>query len=219
MKKQYWCILLTYLLMQLSSTTGVNFLLSLGIGLNHPSIAEQIAISYWSLLSFTVALIIVLFLLRSEMNMRQRYNVHKITLWSISGLFMALAAQSLAIWVEVQFFGIEPGSQNTEMLIKLITKTPFFIIVVAIIGPILEEIIFRMIIFGTFVPKFGFFLSAIFSSVMFGAFHMEFQHIILYTSMGLVFSFLYVKTKQILVPIFAHVMMNTIVIIGQIGLF
>lgn len=36
-----------------------------------------------------------------------------------------------------------------------------------------------------------------------------------YTAMGFTFAFLYYKTKRILVPIFAHTMMNTIVVIIQ----
>ena len=38
---------------------------------------------------------------------------------------------------------------------------------------------------------------------------------ILYSAMGFTFAFLYVKTKHILVPIFAHVAMNTMVVVMQ----
>ena len=34
--------------------------------------------------------------------------------------------------------------------------------------------------------------------------------------MGFTFAFLYVQTKRIIVPIFAHVMMNTIVVVMQL---
>ena len=44
---------------------------------------------------------------------------------------------------------------------------------------------------------------------------MEPQHILLYSAMGFTFAFLYVKTKHILVPIFAHVAMNTLVVVIQ----
>ncbi len=45
---------------------------------------------------------------------------------------------------------------------------------------------------------------------------MELAHLLLYSAMGFTFAFLYVKTKRILVPIFAHVSMNTAVALVQI---
>jgi membrane protease YdiL (CAAX protease family) len=44
---------------------------------------------------------------------------------------------------------------------------------------------------------------------------MEPQHVLIYAAMGFTFAFLYIKTKHILVPIFAHVAMNTLVVLIQ----
>jgi membrane protease YdiL (CAAX protease family) len=44
---------------------------------------------------------------------------------------------------------------------------------------------------------------------------MEPKHILIYSAMGFTFAFLYVRTKHIIVPIFAHVAMNTLVVILQ----
>ena len=100
---------------------------------------------------------------------------------------------------------------------RIIDSAPFVILVVSIIGPILEEIVFRKIIFGSLYQRFGFFISALVSSLIFAVAHMDFVHILLYASMGFTFAFLYVKTKRILVPIFAHVAMNTLVVILQLN--
>lgn len=216
MKKQYWFIIFTYVLLQFSGIIGVRLLLSLGVGANQPKdIAVQTATSYWTIISFTIALILVLFFIREEMTMRHHINLSKTALWSFLGVFLAMAAQSLAVTIETNLLGIEPGSQNTKILVELVKTTPLLIIVISIIGPILEEIIFRKIIFGTLAPNLGFFLAAVISSLIFGALHLDFSHILIYTTMGLVFAYLYVKTKRILVPIFAHVMMNTLVVLGQ----
>ncbi|MDQ0247881.1 membrane protease YdiL (CAAX protease family) [Bacillus fengqiuensis] len=216
MKKQYWLIILTYVVMQLSGVIGVDLLLSLGVASGEPVIvARQLAASYWTIISFTVALIIVLLLLKTDMSMRQNASLSKTLFWSIFGVFLALAAQSIAAMIEMNLLGIEPGSQNTEFIVNLVKMTPWLIVVTSVIGPILEEIIFRKIIFGTLVPKLGFFLSAIISAIVFAVVHLDFSHLLIYTAMGLVFAYLYSKTKQILVPIVAHVMMNTIVVLGQ----
>lgn len=216
MKKQYWLIILTYVVMQLSGVIGVDLLLSLGIASGEPvMVARQLAASYWTIISFTVALIIVLLLLKTDMSMRQDTSLPKTLFWSVFGVFLALAAQSIAAMIEMNLLGIEPGSQNTEFIVNLVKMTPWLIVVTSVIGPILEEIIFRKIIFGTLVPKLGFFLSAIISAIVFAVVHLDFSHLLIYTAMGLVFAYLYSKTKQIIVPIVAHVMMNTIVVLGQ----
>ncbi|MCL6572863.1 MAG: CPBP family intramembrane metalloprotease, partial [Bacillus sp. (in: Bacteria)] len=111
--------------------------------------------------------------------------------------------------------GVKIGSENTQNILSIIEMFPLAMIVTSIVGPILEEIVFRKIIFGSLHKRFNFFISALISSVIFAAAHMEFQHILLYSAMGFTFAFLYVKTKRILVPIFAHVTMNTMVVLLQ----
>src|SRR5690606_1820600 len=111
--------------------------------------------------------------------------------------FMAMTSQILAANIEIHLFGIEPGSENTQEIMALVKSLPLLVIVVSIIGPILEEIIFRQIIFGSLYKKFNFFISGLISSLIFAAVHMDFTHILIYTAMGFTFAFLYVQTKQI----------------------
>ncbi|MBN6205184.1 CPBP family intramembrane metalloprotease, partial [Ralstonia pickettii] len=61
-------------------------------------------------------------------------------------------------------------------------------------------------------------LAALLSGLIFGVIHMELSHLLAYTSMGIVFAFLYVKTKRIIVPIIVHAGMNTIVVLAQYSL-
>jgi hypothetical protein len=136
--------------------------------------------------------------------------------WIFIGFFLALFSQSIAGMIEMRLLGITPGSENTERLMDIARTTPWFLIVISIIGPILEEIVFRKILFGTLYKKFNFFIAAIISSLVFAAIHFDFTHLLVYTSMGLVFAFLYVKTKRIIVPIAAHVAMNTLVAVAQV---
>ena len=128
---------------------------------------------------------------------------------------MALFAQSIAGSI-VQMLGVESESENTQQLISLIYKVPMVIFVTSVIGPILEELIFRKIIFGSLHKRLNFFISALISSVIFGLAHGEFGHLLLYTAMGFTFAFLYAKTGRILVSMSAHIAMNTLVIILQV---
>ncbi|QOY37815.1 lysostaphin resistance A-like protein [Anaerobacillus isosaccharinicus] len=213
MTKRYWLVILTYILMQLSAIIGVPLLMLMGIE------REQIP-GIWTLFSFSIGFIIILLFLRQDMSdrhlNRDRSSKSEAIVWSIAGIFMAFMAQYFAVLIEISVFGIEPGSENTEMIVELAKATPALILVVAVIGPILEEIIFRMIIFGSLYKRFNFWIAAIISSVIFAAVHMDFEHILVYTFMGVVFAFLYVKTKRIIVPIIAHVALNSFVMLVQV---
>ncbi|MBZ5751265.1 CPBP family intramembrane glutamic endopeptidase [Metabacillus rhizolycopersici] len=215
MRARYWFILLTYVLMQLSGIVGIGILDRLHIG---ETMTERF--SYWTIFSFTLAFIIILFLLRNDRKdertlLGEPSSAAASIGWAIGGVFLAIFAQTFAANIEINVFGVEAGSENTEMIVNVIKVTPLVIIVTSIFGPILEEIIFRKILFGVIYSKTNFIIAALISSLFFALLHGEPQHLLLYASMGFTFAFLYVKTKRIIVPIFAHVAMNTMVVIIQ----
>ncbi|MBO0962710.1 CPBP family intramembrane metalloprotease [Neobacillus sp. MM2021_6] len=216
MKKEYWIVIIVYIAMQLSSLVGLPIMMS---SFKAGGISPSLAVPVWLIASFSIALLIILFILRKEMNTKNFENRSGSSygtslMWAILGVFLAYFAQICAAWIE-RLLGIDMGSENTQNILRIIDLMPAAIIVTSIIGPILEEIVFRKIIFGALHKRFNFFISALISSVIFAAAHTEFQHILLYSAMGFTFAFLYVKTKHILVPIFAHVTMNTLVVLVQ----
>ncbi|MBT2690925.1 CPBP family intramembrane metalloprotease [Bacillus sp. ISL-47] len=221
MKKEYWIILIAYIAMQLSSLFGVPLVLLLADLLGQkPENMQILAVAYWLVISFTITLIITLLLLRKEMKMglaqRDASSAASAVGWAIGGIFLALIAQATAASIE-NMIGVEMGSENTQQIIRIIEASPVVILISSVVGPILEEIVFRKIIFGSLHKRFNFFLSALISSVIFALAHFEPEHILLYSAMGFTFAFLYVKTKRIIVPIFAHVAMNTLVAVIQLN--
>ena len=148
-------------------------------------------------------------------SVRDAASAGTVILWSVLGVFMALFSQGIAAMIEMELFGISPGSENTQQIMDISRAAPLFILIPAIIAPILEEIIFRKIIFGSLYKRMNFFFAGLLSALIFGFIHGEPQHILIYASMGFVFAFLYVKTKRILVPILVHAGMNTMVVLAQ----
>ncbi len=199
--------------MQFSAVPGVLLLRELDIPL------ERIP-GIWSMFSFTTGLLIIILLLlpeiRNRHEVRGRSSRGEAIRWSIIGVFFVFAAQYAAALIEMFLLGIEPGSENTETIVEFAKAFPAFIIVISVIGPILEEIVFRLVIFGALYKRFNFWISGILSSLIFAAVHMDFTHLLVYTAMGLVFAYLYVKTKRILVPIIAHVAINLFVSIVNV---
>ncbi|WP_455675835.1 CPBP family intramembrane glutamic endopeptidase [Pradoshia sp.] len=221
MKKNYWLIILTYVAMQLSSIIGLPLM-----GWILPNfVAEDRVAVYsivsWIVISFSIGLVITLFFLRNErqsrnrsMDLWERMPLGSSIAWAIGGIFLAFIAQAVAGTIEQQLFRVNGESQNTQNILNLIEMFPVVILITSVIGPILEEIVFRKILFGALLYKrLGFFLSALISSVIFSLAHGEPEHTLLYSAMGFTFAFLYVKTGRIIVPIIAHVSMNTLVIL------
>ncbi|MFC7372433.1 CPBP family intramembrane glutamic endopeptidase [Fictibacillus iocasae] len=212
MEKRYWWVIVVYFAMQFSGLFARPILSAFDVP------REQWA-GLWGTFSFALALVLILILLRPDIRDRHlrggRVSRGSAVLWAIGGVFMAYAAQIIAITIETKVLGIPAGSQNTKDLVKITQYTPYFMIVAALIGPILEEIVFRKILFGRLYGRFGFFLSALISSLVFAAVHMDFTHLLIYTAIGFTFAYLYVKTKRLLVPIIAHMTMNTLVLLVQ----
>ncbi|WP_394238925.1 CPBP family intramembrane glutamic endopeptidase [Niallia oryzisoli] len=221
MKKEYWFILIAYIAMQLSSLIGVPLLNYIGglLGYSYHETAE-LSVSLWIVISFSITFIISLVLLRKEwtnpINRDHALSRRDSIFWAVGGIFLAFIAQIAAANIEY-LLGIDMGSENTEQIVDLIKTAPIVILVTSILGPILEEIVFRKILFGALYTRMNFFLAGLISSLIFAFAHGEPEHVILYSAMGFTFAFLYVKTNRILVPIFAHVSMNTIVVLMQLN--
>ncbi|WP_106494741.1 CPBP family intramembrane glutamic endopeptidase [Lentibacillus sp. Marseille-P4043] len=215
MTKRYWYVILTYIIMQFSGIIFAPLLY-----MTSP-LSKSDAVVYWSIFSFIAGLVIVLLLMKPDMKAGSDRNATDIgngVLWAIGGVFMAYFSQGLASLIETEFFGITIGSENTQMIMDITRATPLFIIIPALVAPILEEIIFRKIIFGGLYKKTNFFIAALLSAFIFAIIHGEPEHILIYGSMGFVFAFLYVKTKRIIVPIIVHMAMNSISVIVQLSL-
>ncbi|RDW20055.1 CPBP family intramembrane metalloprotease [Oceanobacillus arenosus] len=215
MPKRYWYVILAYIIMQYSAYIGAPLFYAI------LPVSDIEASIYWTVFSFILGLIIVLSFMKPDMQMRaarDASSASKVITWSILGVFMAYFAQAFAVILETFIFDITPGSENTAQIMDLSRAIPIFVIVPALVGPILEEIIFRKIIFGSFYKKMNFFFAAILSALIFGFIHQEPEHILIYASMGFVFAFLYVRTKRIITPIIVHMSMNTLTIIAQYSL-
>ena len=213
MTKRYWWVIITYIIMQFSSILVLP--IAKMYSLDRLEVMH-LAIN-WSIYSFIIGLIIVLFLMKPDMKMESRSDaasVSQAVSWSIIGVFMAFASQAIAGLIETHLLGITQGSENTENIMNITLTAPLFMIIPMIIAPILEEVIFRKIIFGSLYKRFNFFVSALLSAFVFGIIHGEPQHILIYAGMGFVFAFLYVKTKRIIVPIVVHMAMNSTTVLA-----
>ncbi|MCR6097773.1 CPBP family intramembrane metalloprotease [Salipaludibacillus agaradhaerens] len=213
MKKNYWLIIIVFILTQLSPVVFIPLLALAGF-----RGTELYGMTLF--VCFTIGFIIIALLARKTEPQREfmenRATASETVVWSIIGIFMAFAGQTIAALIETNLFGVEVGSENTQVIVDIANAVPLMIIVVAVFVPIMEELVFRKVIFGSLYPRFGFWISALASGLIFAVVHMEFEHLLVYASMGVVFAYLYWKTKRIIVPILAHVGVNSFVMIVQV---
>lgn len=221
MKKKYIYIVITFLAVHLSGIIGFPVIFYSGTAFFdvEPGHMKVLAAGIWIVVSFSVGLIISLLLLRNaepytRVEKGEPMPISSSINWAIGGIFLAFISQIAAVLIETAI-GIKPGSENTQNILNLIKLVPMVVLASSILGPILEEIVFRKVIFGALYNRFPFWASALISALLFSLAHQEFEHLILYAAMGFTFSFLYVKTKRIIVPIISHVAMNTLVTIVQ----
>lgn len=109
------------------------------------------------------------------------------------------------------FFAVFKGDEVTDDVSELVSDSPIWLIilVIVIIGPIVEELIFRKLLIDR-LSRYGTPLAIVISALAFGLFHGNFYQFFYALSIGLVLGFMYAKTRNILYPIALHMLINFI---------
>lgn len=140
---------------------------------------------------------------------------------SLFYLIISLLVLNILFSVLLNFFNIPIDSSNQTGLNQISDDNPLlFIVMVSFMGPLLEEIVFRGVIFRGMREHFHFIPSALFSSLLFGFMHvsaavftgniMEIVYIFLYGGIGFIFCLMYEYNKTIFASIYLHSIYNFI---------
>ncbi|MFC6180399.1 CPBP family intramembrane glutamic endopeptidase [Lactiplantibacillus daowaiensis] len=134
------------------------------------------------------------------------------TFWGVVGVIVAVVGQMVILQL-TQLLGQSAASANTSTLLTVGQKYPFFFLAIFVGAPIMEEIVFRKVIFGNLAPLTGTIGAALIASVLFSFAHAD-GHLILYACLGLWFCWLYQHTGRIQTSMLAHILMNAFVIVS-----
>ncbi len=221
--KTAFYLIMVYITMQLSGLLFAPLLFMFFSSQNGTSTerAELLASGWWVFISMSVATLIFVAIIRKDKtffnNLRgKQSSIGVSVLYGFLGFFLVLFGQTMAALIEQQL-GIDPGSENTTMFMTIAKTAPVTILSIAIFAPILEELIFRRVIFGTLVQTTNFFIAGSVSAIVFAIIHFDFTHILLYAVSGFIFAYLYYKTKRILTSIIAHMLLNGFVVLVQLN--
>ncbi|MBQ9069964.1 MAG: CPBP family intramembrane metalloprotease [Clostridia bacterium] len=105
--------------------------------------------------------------------------------------------------------GVFVGHEITNTTSELIESSPVWLIILVavIIGPIVEELIFRKLLMDK-LGMYGDRIAILVSAVAFGIFHGNLYQLFYAFLLGLLLAYVYSKTSNILYPILLHMLMN-----------
>jgi membrane protease YdiL (CAAX protease family) len=100
----------------------------------------------------------------------------------------------------------------------VVTKTPGFtavaivlsVVVMVGLGPIVEEIVFRGLLFGALAPRLGTMAGAIVTALLFGAVHGDPVLFVTLAGLGFVNALAYAATGNLWVPVTLHALNNAL---------
>lgn len=222
--KVYLALVITYIVMHISSIFVMIPLLNYFS--QDPALTEQTVRFHsaaWSLFltNLAAAIVFLLFILKKKDFFKvfegEPASFGTTIIWGILAFGMALVGQMVAGILEMSLFGVEAGSDNTAMLSEIAKVSPIIIVSIVIFAPLLEEIVFRRVLFGGLYNKTNFWIAAIVSALVFAVVHNELEHTLVYMAPALAFSFVYYKTKRLLAPIIGHFLMNGFVVLIQLN--
>ncbi|MBD8034773.1 CPBP family intramembrane glutamic endopeptidase [Solibacillus merdavium] len=225
-QKTAFYVLLTYIICQLSVLILIfipslkDSLLQLFSGVSEQDQLIKLS-AWWSTISFGIAFVVSFILISRNKQFWDVFKGEKASIgasigWGIIGFFLVFLGQTIGAYIELAL-GIDMGSENTEAIMNVTKVAPIMIVATVFLGPILEELVFRRVIFGSIIQNYNFWIASIVSAIVFAAIHMDFTHILLYTICGMIFAFLYYKTKRLLTPIIAHILLNGFVTFVQMN--
>ena len=138
--------------------------------------------------------------------MPSNYSWWLLILMAVAMLFYATGSIAVIIYAVARVF---PDIGNELLTETLAESRVHLFITTVVLAPVLEETIFRGLLFSRLTVKWGLITGIIVSSFAFGSLH--FINIIGASVMGVVLCVLYLRTHTLLVPIALHALYNFIV--------
>ncbi len=139
----------------------------------------------------------------------------KLTIRQFIGLFFVSVAfmylSSLAGSIIGLLIARMKGSEMENPVAEFLDNSNLYLnaIYIAIIGPIMEEYIFRKILLNK-LRRFGDLPAILFTSIAFGMYHLNLSQFIYATTLGIIFSYTVIRTNTIKYSVLIHMMINAI---------
>ena len=137
--------------------------------------------------------------------------------WKWRYLVYLLLAYVVSYLSDIVFSFFTPATSNQMSLNELAEMTgrqelPYLLLIVCLLGPITEELVYRGVLMNTFLKDSPWYGDVLLSACVFGYVHVSSGLTPLafftYASGGAILAFLYRKTHSLYYPILLHIMIN-----------
>ncbi len=222
-KTVFWCVLALVLCLSYEQISNIifgkinYFDVKFGIipDVLLPSV-NAVVDTFISLVLIAIYLILAIFIVKRH-DERVKIGLFK---GIIFGIVMGFAFYGIAgLWFEIvdRFLVVIPFiAKNSEYFSGVYSDLEsgdyiWSLLSISIVGPVVEEILFRLLVFNSLerVTKNPWF-AIIVSGVAFGVWHMIFVQSVYTAIMGCMMGLIYYKTRNIFVTMFIHIFNNTI---------
>ena len=196
-------------------------------------------ISGWSIVAFLVVL--PLLLAPAVWLLGDRNMLAMLALFFISGLIALAIAVSPMGWRALPALGFRPARFWTIVLgtvgalvvsiaasqfgepegvkqVLDVARTPRLFVaslaVMALLAPLVEEAVFRGLLYGWVAGRWGTTIAWFVSSILFAAAHLEPAHVLLVLPLGLWFGWLRQRTDSLWPSLVAHIVNNSLAVVA-----
>ena len=138
--------------------------------------------------------------------------------WSVSLLYLGLGllglfiSQQLALGFESYVLHLPSVSANTQSLLTITKSYPYYALTLVLAAPLMEELVFRKVLFGTVSDFTNKLYPLLGSTLLFVLAHND-GHFLVYAFMGLILSGVYYKTGRISISVGCHLGMNLLILL------
>lgn len=149
--------------------------------------------------------------------MQKRNVIKNVCLIVILSIAVAVGLNCLLLFADIAQY-----SERYQEATVVLYSPPFIqqILYSGILIPILEELLFRGLMFRLLRRWIAFPWAMVFSAVVFGAYHGNIVQFIYATICGVLLAYLCEKYDSIIAPVLSHIMMNLVsIILTQAGVF
>lgn len=131
-----------------------------------------------------------------------------VTLLTVGSLFIG---QLSSYFLETKLLGLNAGATTTNLFITISSQYPYFLVVVIIFMPVMQELCFRAILFGQLAKNFNWVATSIVSSTVY-AWQCADEHFLVYWLLGMILCVAFKLSDDIRVTCVAHCLLNFCII-------
>jgi len=129
------------------------------------------------------------------------------------------AIGTLALSVAVSQIGIEPeGVKQVIEGVREPRQLTISLLCLALLAPLVEELVFRGLLYGWIAGRWGSWPALIVSTLAFAGAHWEPAHVVLVLPLGLLFGWLRRRTDSLLPSLFSHIVNNGFALLAAVYL-